>query len=116
HCVNDILVHGARPVAFLDYIAMGTLEPDVAAALVAGIARGCRAHDMTLAGGETAQLPDLYQPGQYDLAGSIVGIVEEDAALPGRLPGTNAGRPGVTRRNAPRVQPRDRHDRDRRSR
>jgi len=83
HCVNDILVHGARPLAFLDYIATGTLEPDVAAALVAGVARGCRAHDITLAGGETAQLPDLYQPGHYDLAGTIVGVVEEDAALHG---------------------------------
>src|SRR2546430_2798245 len=83
HCVNDILVHGARPLALLDYIATGTLEPDVAAALVAGIARGCRAHDMTLAGGETAQLPDLYQPGQYDLAGALVGIVGGGAALHG---------------------------------
>ena len=83
HCVNDILVHGARPLAFLDYIATGKLEPDVAAAIVAGIARGCRAHEMTLAGGETAQLADLYQPGQYDLAGTIVGVVEEGAALHG---------------------------------
>lgn len=83
HCVNDILVHGARPLAFLDYLATGTLVPDVAAALVAGVARGCRAHDMTLAGGETAQLPDLYQPGHYDLAGTIVGVVEEDQALHG---------------------------------
>ena len=83
HCVNDILVHAARPLAFLDYIAAGTLDPAVAAALVAGVARGCRAHDMTLAGGETAQLPDLYQAGQYDLAGTIVGIVEEDQALHG---------------------------------
>jgi phosphoribosylformylglycinamidine cyclo-ligase len=83
HCVNDILVHGARPLAFLDYIATGHLEPDVTTALVAGIARGCRAHEMTLAGGETAQLPDLYQPGHYDLAGTIVGVVEEGAALHG---------------------------------
>jgi len=83
HCVNDILVHGARPLAFLDYIATGTLEPETAAAIVAGVARGCRAHDMTLAGGETAQLPDLYQPGSYDLAGAIVGVVEERAALHG---------------------------------
>jgi len=83
HCVNDILVHGARPLAFLDYIATGTLEPETVAAIVAGVARGCGAHDMTLAGGETAQLPDLYRPGQYDLAGAIVGVVEERAALHG---------------------------------
>jgi phosphoribosylformylglycinamidine cyclo-ligase len=83
HCVNDILVHGARPLAFLDYIATGKLEPEIAAAIVAGVARGCRAHDMTLAGGETAQLPDLYRAGQYDLAGAIVGVVEEGAALHG---------------------------------
>src|SRR5262249_39105645 len=83
HCVNDILVHGAKPLAFLDYIATGTLDPEVATAVVAGVARVCRAHEMTLVGGETAQLPDLYQPGQYDLAGTIVGIVEERAALHG---------------------------------
>ena len=85
HCVNDILVHGATPLAFLDYVATGQLEPDIAAAIVAGVARGCRAHDITLAGGETAQLPDLYQPGHYDLAGTIVGVVEERAALHGDL-------------------------------
>jgi len=83
HCVNDVLVHGARPIAFLDYIATGKLEPDVATAIVTGVARGCRAHEMTLVGGETAELPDLYQPGQYDLAGTIVGVVEEAAALHG---------------------------------
>lgn len=83
HCVNDILVHGARPLAFLDYIAAATLDPAVAEALVAGIARGCCAHEMTLAGGETAQLPDLYHPGHYDLAGTIVGVVEESQALHG---------------------------------
>jgi len=85
HCVNDILVHGARPLAFLDYLATAELEPETAAAIVTGVARGCRAHEMTLAGGETAQLPDLYQPGQYDLAGTIVGVVEERAALHGDL-------------------------------
>lgn len=83
HCVNDVLVHGARPLAFLDYVAAGTLDPDVTAAIVSGVARGCRNHDMTLAGGETAQLPDLYQPGHYDLAGSITGVVDESAALHG---------------------------------
>jgi phosphoribosylformylglycinamidine cyclo-ligase len=83
HCVNDILVHGARPIAFLDYLATAELVPKTAAAIVAGVARGCRAHDMTLVGGETAQLPDLYASGQYDLAGTILGVVEEDEALHG---------------------------------
>ena len=83
HCVNDILVHGARPLAFLDYFATGKLVPEVAAAIVDGIARGCRAHDMALAGGETAQLPDLYEAEHYDLAGTIIGVVEEDDALHG---------------------------------
>ena len=83
HSVNDILVHGATPLAFLDYIATGNLVPETAAQIVEGVARACRAHDMTLAGGETAQLPDLYAPGHYDLAGSIVGVVEEDQAIHG---------------------------------
>jgi phosphoribosylformylglycinamidine cyclo-ligase len=83
HCVNDILVHGATPLAFLDYIATGHLVPEVTTALVEGITRGCVAHDMALAGGETAELPDLYAEGHYDLAGTIVGVVEEDAALHG---------------------------------
>jgi phosphoribosylformylglycinamidine cyclo-ligase len=83
HSVNDILVHGATPLAFLDYIAAGTLVPEIAEQIVQGVARGCRAHAMTLAGGETAQLPDLYQPGHYDLAGAIIGVVEEDQALHG---------------------------------
>src|SRR5687767_8159923 len=83
HAVNDILVHGATPLAFLDYIATATLIPEIAAQIVTGVARGCRAHDMTLAGGETAQMPDLYQSGHYDLAGTIVGVVEEEHALHG---------------------------------
>ncbi|MGH7537950.1 MAG: phosphoribosylformylglycinamidine cyclo-ligase [Gemmatimonadales bacterium] len=83
HCVNDILVHGATPLAFQDYIASGRLVPEVAAALVEGIARGCTAHEMTLSGGETAELPDLYAEGHFDLAGTIVGVVEEAAALHG---------------------------------
>jgi phosphoribosylformylglycinamidine cyclo-ligase len=91
HSVNDILVHGARPIAFLDYIAHADASADLLADLVEGVARGCRAHDMTLVGGETAQLPDLYGPGQYDLAGTIVGVVSEAAALHGE-----AVRPGDT--------------------
>lgn len=83
HCVNDILVHGARPIAFLDYIACAELTSDTAVAVVEGVARGCRAHDMTLAGGETAQMPDLYPAGHYDLAGTIVGVVAEAEAMHG---------------------------------
>ena len=83
HCVNDILVHGARPLAFLDYVAGAGLTVDEIANLVEGVARGCRAHQMVLAGGETAQMPGLYQPGHFDLAGTIVGVVEEDEALHG---------------------------------
>src|SRR5574337_459678 len=83
HSVNDILVHGARPLAFLDYVAGAGLEVPVLEGIVAGVARGCRAHGMALVGGETAQMPGLYQPGHFDLAGTIVGVVEESAALHG---------------------------------
>jgi phosphoribosylformylglycinamidine cyclo-ligase len=83
HSVNDILVHGAAPIAFMDYIAGDGLGVEQIAGLVEGIARGCRAHAMALAGGETAQMPGLYRPGTYDLAGTIVGVVEEDEALHG---------------------------------
>lgn len=83
HSANDILVHAARPLAFLDYIGCAGLTEDQIAGLVDGVARGCRAHGMPLVGGETAFLPDLYQPGDYDLAGTIVGVVEETAALHG---------------------------------
>jgi phosphoribosylformylglycinamidine cyclo-ligase len=83
HCVNDILVHGARPIAFLDYIAGAGVPTDTLAALVEGVGRGCRAHEMTLVGGETAELPDLYPKGHYDLAGTIVGVVSERDALHG---------------------------------
>jgi phosphoribosylformylglycinamidine cyclo-ligase len=89
HSVNDILVHGARPIAFMDYIAGAGLGIEQVAGIVEGIARGCRAHGMALAGGETAQMPGLYREGTFDLAGTIVGVVEEDAALHG-----DAIRPG----------------------
>lgn len=83
HSVNDILVHGATPLAFMDYIAGAGLGIEQIAGIVEGIARGCRAHGMALAGGETAQMSGLYRPGTYDLAGTIIGVVEEDAALHG---------------------------------
>jgi phosphoribosylformylglycinamidine cyclo-ligase len=83
HCVNDVLVHAARPIAFMDYIAGSDLTVEQIAAVVEGIALACRAHDMTLAGGETAQMPGLYGPGHFDLAGTIVGVVEENEALHG---------------------------------
>ena len=83
HCVNDILVHGATPLAFMDYVAGAALDVEQIASIVEGIARACQAHEMALAGGETAQLPGLYQPGTYDLAGTIVGIVEEERAIHG---------------------------------
>jgi phosphoribosylformylglycinamidine cyclo-ligase len=89
HSVNDILVHGALPIAFMDYIAGSGLSVEQIAGIVEGIARGCRAHDMALAGGETAQMPGLYRSGTYDLAGTIIGVVEEDAAIHG-----DAIRPG----------------------
>ncbi len=89
HSVNDILVHGATPLAFLDYLAVAAVSTEIIAALVEGVARGCRHHEMTLVGGETAQLPDLYQAGHYDLAGTIVGVVDEGRALHGE-----AVRPG----------------------
>lgn len=74
HCVDDLLAQGARPLFFLDYIAVGRLDPDTALALIAGFARGCRANGIALLGGETAEMPDVYEPGGYDLAGFIVGV------------------------------------------
>ncbi len=81
HCVNDILVQGAIPLFFLDYFAAARLDPDVVAAVVGGIAAGCRENGCSLVGGETAEMPDMYTPPDYDLAGFIVGCVEEDAIL-----------------------------------
>lgn len=83
HSVNDILAHGATPIAFQDYIGSNGLSELQLAGIVEGVARGCRGHGMALTGGETASLPDIYAPGDYDLAGTIVGVVEESAALHG---------------------------------
>jgi phosphoribosylformylglycinamidine cyclo-ligase len=84
HCVNDILVQGARPLFFLDYIATGKLFPDLVAAIVEGIARGCRENGCVLLGGETAEMPDFYAEGEYDVAGFIVGVVDKEKVIDGK--------------------------------
>ncbi len=76
HCVNDILVEGATPLIFMDYVACGTLNPDTVTEVVAGLADACKNNGCALLGGETAEMPDFYAPGEYDLAGFVVGEVE----------------------------------------
>ena len=84
HCVNDILTSGASPLFFLDYVAMGKLEPETVAQVVEGLAAECRAQGCALLGGETAEMPGMYADGDYDLAGFIVGIVRRDRIVDGR--------------------------------
>src|SRR5678816_2769151 len=84
HCVNDILVQGARPLFFLDYIATGKLSPDVVARIVSGVTNGCRENGCVLLGGETAEMPGFYQDGEYDIAGFIVGVVDRAKIIDGK--------------------------------
>ncbi|HYJ46030.1 MAG TPA: phosphoribosylformylglycinamidine cyclo-ligase [Pyrinomonadaceae bacterium] len=84
HCVNDILVQGARPLFFLDYIATGVLAPEVVAAIVEGVSVGCRENGCVLLGGETAEMPGFYGEGEYDVAGFIVGVVDRAKVIDGK--------------------------------
>ena len=83
HCVNDILVQGARPLFFLDYVASSKLNPEQVAAVVKGVAEACKAVGCVLLGGETAEMPGVYQPGELDLAGTIIGVVERGGLIDG---------------------------------
>jgi phosphoribosylformylglycinamidine cyclo-ligase len=83
HCVNDILVQGARPLFFLDYVATGKLAPDIVSAIVEGIAAGCRENNCVLLGGETAEMPGFYSNNEYDVAGFIVGVVDRERVIDG---------------------------------
>lgn len=82
HCINDILVQGARPLFFMDYFATSKLTPEVTAEVVTGMTEACKESGVVLLGGETAEMPGVYQPNEFDVAGTIVGVVERDAILP----------------------------------
>src|ERR687891_1661057 len=84
HCVNDILVQGARPLFFLDYLATGRLQTDVAVQIVDGLSSACRDNGCALLGGETAEMPGFYTDGEYDVAGFIVGVVDRAQIIDGR--------------------------------
>src|SRR4026207_792943 len=84
HCVNDILVQGARPLFFLDYAATGKLSPEVVASVVEGVTNGCSENGCVLLGGETAEMPGFYQDGEYDIAGFIVGVVDRAKIIDGK--------------------------------
>ncbi len=84
HCVNDLLVQGARPLFFLDYVASARLEPAAAAALIMSVAEGCQAHGIPLLGGETAEMPGVYVDGEFDLVGTLVGVVERSGIITGK--------------------------------
>jgi len=84
HCVNDILVYGARPLFFLDYLASGRVEPRIVGEVISGILDGCLENEMVLLGGETAEMPGFYQEGEYDIAGFIVGIVGRENVVDGK--------------------------------
>ena len=83
HCVNDLLVQGARPLFFLDYVASARLEPTSTAALITGVAAGCQAHGIPLLGGETAEMPGVYEVGEFDLVGTLVGVIERSQIVTG---------------------------------
>jgi phosphoribosylformylglycinamidine cyclo-ligase len=84
HCVNDIAVLGAEPLFFLDYLGTGKLKPHVFSEIIRGFAKACAENNCALVGGETAQMPGFYQPGEYDVSGTIVGVVEKDRMLTGK--------------------------------
>jgi phosphoribosylaminoimidazole synthetase len=90
HCINDILVQGARPLFFMDYFATSRLDPQQTAEVVRGMAEACQSASMVLLGGETAEMPGVYVPGEFDVAGTIVGFLERDNVLP-RIPELKAG-------------------------